>query len=1108
VPIKLIERIAGLAGEAARSLTELLNAHASSINELEKLKMRVTSLFTSSVVASEGTIVRVRGGLSVTLPRARTNNQGRQIHVHIESDGEVSIVANQSLVNGQARFLTTGIGLRIFESNGDTGWFTNELGAGNVLELAANTTTVINTTTGLDPIPPQRVLGNDSAVNAVPVATTVHQELDWIGGAQSWLFDGVDDSISMGDHLNFSNATPFSFGCWFRTTKLNAFQLISRLAPVTARGWQVFMSGGQVFAQLLNDVTTTNLIQKGTTATFNNGALHHVMVTYDGSGLNTGIIIYIDGVAVAQTTSGAVLAGTIVAPGTLTISTGSWLDLLQHASVWSKKLSAAEALQTYGAGTPPVLTALSFAANLVGWWKVDGTDSTAAGGVIDYSISANHGTALNGLGVGGDPAIGSLPVRGATLWQALPPGVAGQVLTSVGTASIPEYRSLPSSLGAPGLDGQDGLEGPPGAPGARGDTGAAGPPGPQGDTGDDGADGPPGPPGAAGASGATGATGAAGAAGPPGADGQDGADGSQGPPGPAGADGAAGASGAAGPSGAQGPPGLDGQDGGDGSPGPAGPAGIDGATGATGATGPQGPPGLDGADGQDGAPGPPGPTGATGPAGGGGSGAIAVAVAVNLGTTPLWSGSFDVTGLAGLTLNDPVLVSTGVSTSNPTESEEQIAASGIAISTTAFRVYWESLNGPVYGTRTFNYLTATGVTVATGAVAVEDDNASVLAAATILNFAGSLSAVNAGSGQADIEYAGTTNSIDVAGATGNLGTVDVSTLKCGGSLNYTAHAANFSIEGFTARSEGFWFVLVTANTSSFTTTLFHEDATASTTDRMRLGGNVDAAATGISALIYYKQSRWRVVENAPARILQISYADGPDASVSIPPPTGSTWFEMECQGGGAGGGGADADGIGESCAGSGGGAGAWFRHRRAITAGNITGSIGGGGAGGNNAGGAAVAGDPTAYSYDGTGHSAGGGSPGTSSTVGADQNGQMLLTLGGSGGVPDPATLEHSDGGPGHNGIMFASSTLANAAACGGAGGASQKGGGGRGGVANGAGATSSGEAGRALGSGGGGGARTSTGAASTGATGAPGLQGYMKVTFWCGPVPTDATIT
>ena len=224
----------------------------------------------------------------------------------------------------------------------------------------------------------------------------------------------------------------------------------------------------------------------------------------------------------------------------------------------------------------------------------------------------------------------------------------------------------PGATGATGADGEQGFRGPPGRhgepgrhgfPGAQGPRGPAGPMPPPGRMGHDGGRGFPGTPGA---------PGRAGSSGPPGRSGADGGRGRPGAPGQAGASGAAGVAGTAGPPGRRGWPGRR-------------------------------------------APIVPGPAGADGAGGGGGLGVVATAT-VSLGSEPLDGGSFTITGLSGLTTNDPVLVQLAVPVADPTESEEQISISGIVTSATVITCYWQSTDGtPKSGSRLVSYLTASTI---------------------------------------------------------------------------------------------------------------------------------------------------------------------------------------------------------------------------------------------------------------------------------------------------------------------------------------------------------------------------------------------------------------
>jgi len=96
----------------------------------------------------------------------------------------------------------------------------------------------------------------------------------------------------------------------------------------------------------------------------------------------------------------------------------------------------------------------------------------------------------------------------------------------------------------------------------------------------------------------------------------------------------------------------------------------------------------------------PGPIGPQGPAGGGGGGLTLTAFTQDLGAADR-SGTFDITGLSGLTVDKPVLVvqtKAVISSKGNARDEPEmdtIVATGYVLSTTSIRVSWFSAAGSV-----------------------------------------------------------------------------------------------------------------------------------------------------------------------------------------------------------------------------------------------------------------------------------------------------------------------------------------------------------------------------------------------------------------------------
>jgi hypothetical protein len=128
------------------------------------------------------------------------------------------------------------------------------------------------------------------------------------------------------------------------------------------------------------------------------------VLTYDGSADISGFKLYVDNVL--QTLSAQVNtldAGDDVQttwPALIgsRFTTEFLGGVIEHVAFWDKELTGGERGEIFNAGTPPDLTGVSAAGNLVAWYVIDTDDSTAAGGVTDRSGNGLNGTAQNGLG--------------------------------------------------------------------------------------------------------------------------------------------------------------------------------------------------------------------------------------------------------------------------------------------------------------------------------------------------------------------------------------------------------------------------------------------------------------------------------------------------------------------------------------------------------------------------------------------------------------------------------------------------------------------------------------------------------------------------------------
>jgi hypothetical protein len=224
-----------------------------------------------------------------------------------------------------------------------------------------------------------------------------------------WIFDGIDDAISVGNQYAFERTDEWSVTSWGHTNAV-AGHIISKQAASGQRGWKLATTGaGELFFILSHAPTAlADRLEANTVgATIVDGQEHFMAVSYSGSSLASGIKFYVDGVAHTSVSVGVDdLNDTIVTTDPFLIGLrgdgGGWEGGLRHVAIWDRVLTAAEMSEVYNDGDPPDLSTVSCASALIGWWIIGPADAVGANGIIDRSSSGFHGTADGGLVPVGD----------------------------------------------------------------------------------------------------------------------------------------------------------------------------------------------------------------------------------------------------------------------------------------------------------------------------------------------------------------------------------------------------------------------------------------------------------------------------------------------------------------------------------------------------------------------------------------------------------------------------------------------------------------------------------------------------------------------------------
>lgn len=207
----------------------------------------------------------------------------------------------------------------------------------------------------------------------------------------SVLINGVDEYGDCGNIASFERTDPFSVSFWFKTEDTVGAFVSRRQGTPSYKGWEINNTSGAIGLNLSsNNVTTNRIVVRTTAATFNDNTWHHVVITYDGSSLASGINIYIDENDEATSTIIDNLSGTIITLAGANIASrndgeniiDSYID---EVAIYDKELSQAEVTNIYNSGTPLDLSSLASATNLYAWWRFTNIDILNIPLVVDHS---------------------------------------------------------------------------------------------------------------------------------------------------------------------------------------------------------------------------------------------------------------------------------------------------------------------------------------------------------------------------------------------------------------------------------------------------------------------------------------------------------------------------------------------------------------------------------------------------------------------------------------------------------------------------------------------------------------------------------------------------
>ena len=197
----------------------------------------------------------------------------------------------------------------------------------------------------------------DTSGNARHCTTVNMEDADWVSGKlnNNLQFDGTDEYVNCSNIANFERTDEFSLESWVKSTTIGSNMIISKIRKLPVwRGWWLNFIDGKINFGL--DYQNPDVLMVETIdSSFADGNYHHVVATYDGTSLASGVHIYVDGVDKPLTILNNSLTGTIQTSVNLQIgsyqnSTDFFNGSIDEVVIYEEELSLPEVSFRYNTG--------------------------------------------------------------------------------------------------------------------------------------------------------------------------------------------------------------------------------------------------------------------------------------------------------------------------------------------------------------------------------------------------------------------------------------------------------------------------------------------------------------------------------------------------------------------------------------------------------------------------------------------------------------------------------------------------------------------------------------------------------------------------------------
>ena len=178
---------------------------------------------------------------------------------------------------------------------------------------------------------------NGTTNGGMPAGQQVSGE---IGGGLNFSGGSYYVTLANGGNFGFERTDAFSVSVWFKSATTTPGALVSKFNAGTNTGWGLHLFGGLTPAFYVANKGTTNGIYVDLTSGVSAGAWHHVVATYNGSGVASGVHIYVDGVDRTLNVISNTLSGSIINTAVAEINGSSGGGSLSAATLDEVRITA------------------------------------------------------------------------------------------------------------------------------------------------------------------------------------------------------------------------------------------------------------------------------------------------------------------------------------------------------------------------------------------------------------------------------------------------------------------------------------------------------------------------------------------------------------------------------------------------------------------------------------------------------------------------------------------------------------------------------------------------------------------------------------------------